>query len=406
MNGLTIAIVGAGASGCYVAQALRKAFPEAEICVLERLPVPFGLLRYGVAADHQGTKGVQHQFEHMFEHSHVHFHGGVELGRDIDLHRLTDLFDVVVLATGLCEDRRLNVEGDTLGGVVGAGAFTRALNSHPECQAALPSISSRIAIVGLGNVAVDVLRLVSKDEDEWDGSDMDPAVLSEIIPKPVTQVHLVSRSTAASARWDPAMLRELAKLKRTSFHVVTGGNDLTASPAGKALAELLAHPATKTSLRVNFYFASMVERVIGTDEVEGLSIVDADGQRHHLSVGTVITAIGFAWLETATTTPRVYPTGWLKTGPRGTIPFQRVLAKQVVTEIISDIQSGQIEQGRPGRSELPPGRSTDFSDWRRIDGFERARAASRRTRQKIRTIDGMFAVAAAEPHRVSQGEDV
>jgi len=399
MTAPSIVVVGAGASGCYAAQALRKALPEAEITVLERLPVPFGLLRYGVAADHQGTKGVQHQFERLLA-SQVSFVGGLELGHHIDLGQLTDLFDIVVLATGVPQDRRLGVDGDTLPGVIGAGRLTRALNSHPEDCMIPPVVGQRVAIIGSGNVAVDILRLLSRSAEEWDGSDMDEDILARIIPQPVNEIHLVARATAEAAHWDAAMIRELAGLRRPSFRLAGGAVDPASSPAASALFGLLAaSPQVSGELTVNFHFQCIVEAIIGKDAAQGLRIKTAGGERRDLAVNTVVTAIGFDWTPHVMTAPRVYTTGWLRTGPQGTIPHQRTLAKQVVSEIVTDLRSGLIATGRPGRRALPAGRTTNFDSWIRIDEVERARAAAGRTRRKITSIEQMYDVACSSRSR-------
>ena len=156
-----VAIVGAGPSGCYLAQALLKAAPELEVDLIDALPVPYGLVRYGVAADHQGTKAVARQFARVFERQGAQFWGNVALGREVTLEALQGAYDAVVLAAGLAGDRRLGVPGDDLPGVHGAGRLTRALYEHPEAEA-LPALGAHPLIVGNGNVAIDLLRLLAK----------------------------------------------------------------------------------------------------------------------------------------------------------------------------------------------------------------------------------------------------
>jgi len=392
---LSIVIVGAGPAGCYAAHALRKELPSAEITVVDRLPTPFGLLRYGVAADHQGTKAVQQQFERLFHSTNVAFIGGLELGRDFHLGQLTEIFDIVVLATGAPQDRRLGVEGDTLEGILGAGRLTRALNSHPEAFADPPVVSPHVAIVGAGNVAIDLLRLLSKGTDEWHGSDMDDAVLRHILPKPVMEIHLIARSSAVQARWDAAMLRELGSLQRPEFRLLTGDLEAGQSLAVDALRALLVERDGRTDLAINLHMECDVERVLGERRVEGLRIRSRSGETKDIAVGTVVTAIGFEPQPRGALPSRVYLTGWLKTGPQGTIPLQRTLAKQLASEITRDLRQGLIATPRPGRSALPSGRTTDFAGWRRIDRFERARAAEKRVRRKLTDIELIHTVAEA-----------
>lgn len=401
----SIAIVGAGPAGCYAAQALRKALGAAQITVIDRLPVPFGLLRYGVAADHQGTKAVQHQFERLFQHTDVAFVGGLELGRDLHLDELTEHFDVVVLATGLPRDRRLGIEDAAGNHVIGAGRLTRALNSHPEACASLPVVLPRVAIVGSGNVAVDLLRVLSKRSDEWDGSDMDDAILRRVIPRPVREIHLISRAGAAQARWDAPMLRALGSLHRPTFHLSTGGVEAGLSPAADALLGLFGTTGTSGDLTVHFHLECVVEQPLGYGIRRGLRIRHRAGTCKLLAIDTVLTAIGFEPDAGGVLPPRVYPTGWLRTGARGGLTAQRTLARQLAGEIAMDLSSGRIASGRPGRSTLPCRRTTDFSGWRSIDAFERTRAPAHRIRRKITDTRSMYAIAARERKAVTVEED-
>ncbi|MEM8794809.1 MAG: FAD-dependent oxidoreductase, partial [Pseudomonadota bacterium] len=174
-----VAIVGSGPSGCYVAQALVKALPNAELTVIDRLCVPFGLIRYGVAPDHQGTKAVSRQFARLFEKQGVAFVGNVELGRDLSLEALRDAMDVVVLATGLYGDRTFEVPGKDLSGIYGSGAVTRYWNGHPDSEGMKPEFGKRVVILGNGNVAIDVLRLLAKSPVEFDGSDIEPEFVDD-----------------------------------------------------------------------------------------------------------------------------------------------------------------------------------------------------------------------------------
>ena len=167
-----IAIVGAGPSGLFAAQNLRRLVANAVIDVFDRLPVPFGLIRYGVAADHQGVKAVARQFERLFEREGVRFFGNVHIGRDITVEELTEFHDVVLLAAGLAGDRRLGIEGELLPGVLSAGRLTRWLNSHPDEAAFRPKLGTHVVIIGNGNVALDIARLLLKTPQELSGSDL------------------------------------------------------------------------------------------------------------------------------------------------------------------------------------------------------------------------------------------
>ena len=384
MNRLTVVVVGAGPSGCYAAHAIAKALPEAEVTVVDRLPVPYGLVRYGVAADHQGTKGITNQFERMFDRFGVKFVGAVELGRDFDLTSLREVFDIVVLATGLDVDRTLGIPGDDLLGVLPSGVLTRALNSYPTVAPPQMQVGRRVAVVGAGNIAVDVIRTLSRTEQEWAGSDMDPNVMASIVPSPVETIHVLVRGTPEQAKWDAEMLRELAGLERPTFKVVSvrsarasGQDELV-----DAVADLERRGGGDGSLTVEFSFESRLAAIVGDRCVEGAEVRTAGGSRV-IGVDTVVTAIGFIG-QTRDWPVRVYPTGWLATGPRGKIPAQRQLAKNLVTRIVRDIDSGTVTPGRAGRAGAPQMDSLfDHAAWMRIDAHERNHASDGRVRAKV-----------------------
>lgn len=204
-----IAIVGAGPAGCYTAQALLKAAPDCTVDVIDALPVPYGLLRYGVAADHQGTKAVARQFERVFTRQGARFFGNLRIGERISLAQLRAAYDAVVLATGLDVDRRLGIVGDDLDGVIGSGALTRALNDHPGA-AALPDLGAHPVIIGHGNVALDILRLLVKTSAELEGSDLGAAASDWLAGQRLARITVLGRGPLESARFDPVMIRELA----------------------------------------------------------------------------------------------------------------------------------------------------------------------------------------------------
>lgn len=405
----SVAIVGSGPAGCFTAQAVRKAFPGASIDVFERLPVPYGLLRYGVAADHQGTKSVARQFDRLFEREDVRFHGNVRFGTDIDLPALRAAFDAVVVATGLHDDAVLPIPGADLPGVLGAGRLARVLNGHPDEVEELEPFGSEVVVIGHGNVAVDVVRLLTRDAAGFDGSDIDDAV-RERLTDGIRVVHVVGRSAPSMAKFDPVMVRELAGLRGVE-HVVHGLDTLD-TPPGKdarvdAVRELSARPVesvrVRVRVRVQWWFGLAPVAVEGNARVEAVRF-QGDVEVVRLPADTVVTAVGFTAPEDAPIVagahpdgrvePGLYVAGWLRRGPRGTIPDQRTDARELVRVLRDDLGAGAFTVGKPGRSALPsPPESVDFDGWRRIDLRETMGAAPGRVRAKLRSLAELFRAA-------------
>ncbi|MBF4562814.1 cytochrome P450 [Microbacterium sp. VKM Ac-2870] len=404
-----IVIVGSGPSGCYSAQALRKELPEAEISVLDSMPVPYGLVRYGVAADHQGTKAVSGQFARLFEKDGVRFHGGVTLGRDVDLAGLRGAFDAVVLAHGLHDDIPLDVPGHDLQGVVGAGRITRLLNGHPGEGRPVPSLGSAAAIVGMGNVALDLVRLLSKAPRELVGSDIDDEAHAALAAE-LSVIHVIGRSLPAASKFDPVMMREVIELDGVT-HVVHGADELP--PAGddarsdvvRDLKDAEAVPGAR--VRVEWWFGHCPAAVRGArGNVSSIEVVQGGGaSRTALSVESVISAVGFTAApgqrhiavdaearETGRVEPGLYVAGWARRGPRGTIPSQRTDAKQLAALIARDIGAGL---GRPGIKAMGEAlaTATSYDGWLLIDAHESRNASSDRIRRKVTDLAELRLIA-------------
>lgn len=402
-----IAIVGAGPSGCFLAQALLKAAPGLKVDLIDALPVPYGLVRYGVAADHQGTKAVTRQFARVFERQGARFFGNVTLGRDITLEALRDAYDAVVLAAGLPEDRPLGVPGDGLPGVHGAGRLTRALYDHPDASE-LPDLGPRPLIVGNGNVAIDLLRLLAKTRDEMAGSDLGAGPGEWLAESGIEAITITGRSPAAQAKFDTVMIKELAKLAGVTIRVIGAGasddpNEQKKIDAVQALDGIATGPR-----RITFRFGLTPIAVVGEARAEAVRFATKDGEEV-LPCTSVLTAIGFgpsgelprdALLAGATDAeagalaPGLYATGWFRRGPRGTIPENRADAQALAARILNDLKT---DPGKPGRAVLADlAEAVDYTGWTRIDAHETAAAPEGRCRAKITTRAEMLRRAREE----------
>ena len=370
----SIAIIGSGPSGCYAAQFLRRQWRDAEIVIFDRLALPYGLVRYGVAPDHQGTKAVTKQFDRLFERDAVTFVGRTEIGSDITLEALRESFDVVLLATGLSADRPLDGAGADLPGIFGAGAITRLVNGHPEEDADTLVLGQTVTIVGQGNVAIDLVRLFLTPAAELRALGVDEAVVSALGRGPVRSIEIVGRSHAPTAKFDVAMARELGRLPDVRFLADGLLASLTRAepdPRITAITELVQSSPAEASRLVQFRFGWTPESVAGTAAVASITFRSASGSGETLTIPTdsVCTAIGFseredaalrrADLESAATDldrgvldDGLYCVGWLRRGPHGTIPANRVDSRMVVDEIIAAVQDGTLIPYKPGYGNL------------------------------------------------------
>ncbi|SPJ32439.1 cytochrome P450 [Kushneria phyllosphaerae] len=403
-----VAIVGSGPAGCFTAKEIQRRMPGVHIDLIDRLPVPYGLLRYGVAGDHQGTKAVSRQFDRLFESPNVRFIGNTTIGREVSFEALRTGYDVVVLASGACADRRLDIPGEALTGVFGAGCVTRRLNGHPD-ETDTPILGRRVAIVGQGNVAIDVLRLLSIQSSDLEGSDIDEAV-HDALTCEIDTLHVIGRSIAEKARFDPVMIRELGRF--TGIRHRLHGVDLQRVPEGKdaRLDALRALPGASGSelegeprMTVEWWFEAVPECIKGQARVEALTM-RFEGETVSLAADSVITAIGFvpdsgnavsgvlaeqpAASESGRIEAGLYLAGWLRRGARGTIPDQRSDARALAGVIGADIATGEVTCSRSGLA--PHIDATDIDGWRRIDHVECARPAAGRVRTKLDTLEALL----------------
>jgi ferredoxin/flavodoxin---NADP+ reductase len=408
-----IAIVGAGPSGCFTAQGLLKSRPGWQVDLIESLPVPYGLVRYGVAADHQGTKAIARQFERLFERQGAGFYGNVTLGRDVTLAALRGAYDAVVLAAGLSGDRvpDIGLDPAQVQGVTGAGALTRALYDHPDATA-LPDLGGHVVILGNGNVAIDLLRLLAKSPAELEGSDLGQAATDWLATRKINSLTIVGRSAAAEAKFDTVMIKELARLAAVTLRVA----DLPAQVEGhKGLTALAEIDGLATGTRpVTFRFGLTPQAVVTeAGQIRALRFASASGSEE-LSCDALITAIGFqstgnldrdaliAGAEAAgdgKIATGLYVAGWFRRGPRGTIADNRSDGMALATRIIADLETAPQAE-RAGRTELAALLAADhpvvrYPDWQRIDAGEVAQAMPGRCRTKFTTRADMLRLARA-----------
>lgn len=212
---LQVAIIGSGPAGYYTAEALAESIHAVSVDVIDRLPTPFGLIRTGVAPDHQSIKNVTKRYDQTASRDDVRFVGNLSIGRDVSVAELLDLYDAVVLATGALQDRKLGISGEDLAGVRGSADIVGWYNTHPDYVALTPELNTpSVVIIGNGNVAIDVARVLAKTEAEMAGSDISPKAKDAISRMPLRTIRIFGRRGPMDASFTPKELGEMGRLER------------------------------------------------------------------------------------------------------------------------------------------------------------------------------------------------
>ncbi len=288
-----IAIIGSGPAGCYLADNLLRLVPDASIDIFERLPVPFGLVRYGVAPDHQGTKSIARVLDRVLSRDRVSFFGNVEVGRDIQLEELMSLYDAVVLATGASCDRRLNIPGEALPGVLGSGAFTGWYNGHPDHRPpAVDGVRSAV-VIGNGNVAIDVARVLAKSSAELAGSDLSPEVMGWLEAQSIETIHIVGRRGAGDAKFTQHELAELGTLQRAVAIVVDPAGLSGDSAIVETLRSFAANKSPSAAVTINFHFNLTPAAFLGEYDLRAVQFRSADGTLREIPALLAVICIGY-----------------------------------------------------------------------------------------------------------------
>ncbi|WP_425423806.1 FAD-dependent oxidoreductase [Spirillospora albida] len=439
VNPVRVAVIGSGPAGLYAAEALVKQTDgNVRVDVLDRLPTPYGLVRYGVAPDHKSIKSIARYLQKVLEDPAVRFLGRIELGRDITRADLLDCYDAVIYATGAMVDRHMGIPGEDLPGSVAATDFVNWYCGHPDAADHDFDLSvEEVAVIGVGNVAVDVVRILAKTAEELRDTDVPEHVIEALSRSRVKRVHMIGRRGPAQAKFTTKEARELGDLANAGIHVSPADMDL--DPASAALAESDRHvrgnvkvlggwtaepPARPRRIDVRFWRAPV--EIIGTGRVEGLRLertrldeagrVTGTGEFETLPVGMVLRSVGYKSValdgvpfdERACTVPneagritgpdgapvpREYVAGWLKRGPTGVVGTNKSDAAETVTHLLADLAGAST----------PPKRSIDdliesrglpvvtYADWLNLDAAEiaLARALERGERVKLARWDAM-----------------
>ncbi len=439
MQQYRIAVIGAGPSGLYAAAALLTSKQPVSVEVLDRLPAPYGLVRYGVAPDHVKMKSVIRVLQKPFDPADVEFLGGVRVGEGgIPLDELRTHFHAIVHATGSSIDRGLGVPGEELDGSLGSGAFVSWYCGHPDFAGLEPVLDHPgVAVVGAGNVALDVARVLAKTADAMALTDIPGPVLDVLRGSAVTDIHVLVRRGPQHVRFTPAELRQIGDI--ADADVLVHDDGLLAAgveePEDKRqkqnLAMLTAWAANRPTgrpRRVHLRFLRSPVRLVGDggrvsgvvverNRIEGAKVIGT-GEEETLDVGLVVRAIGYDAepisglpFDAATGTvpneagrvvqdgvavPGAYVTGWIKRGPTGVIGTNKSDALETVTSLLEDLP-GLPTPAHPEPAELRAAlaaygvRPVDWTAWLRLDAEEIRRGGLREAeRVKVATMAEML----------------
>ncbi|GAB1332869.1 FAD-dependent oxidoreductase [Streptomyces sennicomposti] len=428
---LRVAVVGTGPAGMYAAEDLLL-HTDAEVTLIDRLPVAGGLVRYGVAPDHPATKRIGDSFARFHTHPRVRMLLGAEVGKDVTVEEVAAHHDAVVYAVGASGDRRLGVRGEELAGSISATAFVAWYNGHPDgAPDGIDLSAERVVVVGTGNVALDVARILVSDPDELAGTDIADHALAALRAGRVREVVLLGRRGPEHAACTRPELLALSHLPGVELVVddhdprigealaAAGPQDKAAllRDAARERVDWSRPPAAEGDRRIVFRFHSAAEEVCGEDVVRALRVTGGDGGAE-IGAGMVLRAIGYRGVavpglpfDTATGTvpheagrvagrPGAYVVGWIKRGPSGGIGANRACAAETVGTLLADAVAGALpapEHSARAFQRLVRRRNRRIVDARGLAAIERTERArgSRggRPRSKLVTVPELLAAS-------------
>lgn len=431
-----IAIVGSGPAGYYTAEAAQKEFgDDVRVDIFDRLPVPYGLIRTGVAPDHQSIKAVSRRYEKTALSDNVRFVGNVAVGHDVTIPELRELYDAVVLATGAPKDRPLAIPGADLKNVFGSAEFVGWYNGHPQFADLDPDLSGSTAVViGMGNVALDVARILAKTPHEFAGSDIVAHALDALRASKIERIVILGRRGPHQIMMTPKELGELGELERAAPHVdprdlPPEGEDAILEPGLRKSVNLVRgfaavpeHIRAEKRIAIEFDFFAQPLALAGDNKVEAIEVertevvagrAQGTGETYRIPASLVVSCIGYRTNpipdvpfderagrfanDEGRILPGLYCVGWARRGPSGTIGTNKPDGFAVIGTIREDIASGALgpanKEGRPGFDALAAARGLDvvtFRDWKKIEEAEEKAAREGAPREKFVDIEAMI----------------
>ncbi|MFF4598174.1 FAD-dependent oxidoreductase [Amycolatopsis sp. NPDC001319] len=429
--------MGAGPAGIYAADLLDKSDADVQVDLFERMPAPFGLIRYGVAPDHPRIKGIVTALHKVLDRPNIRLLGNVDYGTDLKLDELREFYDAVIFSTGAMADRPLGIPGADLAGSHGAADFVSWYDGHPDVPRTWPLTATSVAVLGVGNVALDVARILAKTADELLTTDIPANVYEGLKASPVTDVHVFGRRGPAQAKFTPLELRELDH--SPNVEVIVHPEDMEFDEASitalraskqidmvvKTLQEWAIRDEGTRPKRLHLHFFHAPAEVLGEDgrvtglrtertEYDGEGGVRGTGEFHDWDVQAVYRAVGYLsshlpeipFDHTAGVVPNqagrvldldenqlpgVYVTGWIKRGPIGLIGHTKGDAAETVASLLTDADTlASPKHDSPDAIlDFLTGRGIPFTTWEgwgKLDAHEKS-LGEPHGRERIKVVE-------------------
>lgn len=442
---LRVAVVGAGPAGIYASDLLVKSGTDVSIDLFERMPAPFGLIRYGVAPDHPRIKGIIASLHRVLDQDNIRLLGNISIGTDITVEELRDYYDAIIFSTGAVADRDLGIPGDTLEGSFGAAEFVGFYDGNPEFKREWDLSAESVAVIGVGNVGLDVARILAKTADELKVTEIPDNVFESLKKNKATEVHVFGRRGPAQVKFSPMELKELDH--SPTIEVVVSPEDIDYDAASEVARresksqDLVCQTLEGYAMREPkgaphklfiHLFENPVE-ILGSDgtvvglrtertELDGNGGVRGTGKFTDWPVQAVYRAVGYRsypvpgvpFDERAAVIPNdgghvldgpggaivpgLYATGWIKRGPVGLIGNTKSDAKETTEMLLADAAAGNLVPATKRNPQdiidllaakrIPV---TTWSGWYQLDSAEKSLgAAEGRERKKIVEWDEML----------------
>ncbi len=450
---LRVVIVGAGASGLYAAESLIKQQEiHVSVDVFNAVPAPYGLVRYGVAPDHQKIKTVTKFYDKILSDSRINYFGNVTFGQDIFHADLKEYYNAIIYAVGASADRNLNVPGEDSEGSLSATEFVAWYNAHPDFVNLKPNLDiESVAVIGMGNVAVDVCRILAKNPEELVNTDINVEALKVLKQSRIRDIYMIARRGPTQAKFTPKELQELINL--VDVDLIVDPKDLELDPFSQASLESnsqakrnfeLLHQAALqqpkgNSRRLHLKFLLSPTKILGEKRVTGLMLEQnhlkenqgylsavGTGQYTTLEVGMILRSVGYRGValsdvpfdEKKGLIPNKagrllsldneiilgeYCTGWIKRGPTGLIGTNKPDAVETVANLLEDMSrlkpaAKPVEQAIEQLLNNRGIKYFTFADWQYLDGLEREKGKLQNCpRVKLTDVEKMYSLCQSLP---------